>query len=173
MHSEPTLPLDLKQRALETFGLEVMTGAEQDDAIVAAVMSALEALQRQVTEEISELALKFAADIDAYIDGDGDGVQKSSTAVAEELADDGAATLMWFARQLKERIPAEGDYDYVPTVGDTVEVILLGTVDSVADNAGPDATWVFDNEYITNFFAYRDPVRVRLMHRGEDGTVAR
>lgn len=158
MQHDAKLPLDLKQRALETFGLELLAGAGQDDAIVAAVMSALEALQRQVTEEIAELAMHFAADIETEDDEEPD----------DSIAFDGAAALLWFARQLKERIPPEGDYDYAPQVGDTVEVVLLGTVADVTDEAGPDDTWTLVNDYIEADFSYGDPLRIRLMFREEE-----
>lgn len=158
MQHDAKLPLDLKQRALETFGLELLAGAGQDDAIVSAVMSALDALHRQVTDEIADLAMKFAQDIETEDGEEPDG----------SIAFDGSAALLWFARQLKERIPPEGDYDYEPRIGDTVEVIMLGTVIDVTDEAGPDDTWGFANDYMEADLAYGDPIRVRLMHRGED-----
>lgn len=155
---EPTLPLDLKQRALETFGLEILAGAGQDGAIISAVTSALDALHRQVMDEIADLAIKFAGDIEIEEGEEPD----------DSISFDGAAALLWFARQLKERIPPEGDYDYEPQVGDTVEVVMLGTVTDTTDEAGPEDTWSFANDYIEADFEYGDPLRVRVMHRGED-----
>lgn len=164
MRDNYQLPVDLKQRALETFGLELLAGVGQDSAVINAVSATLEAFHRQITDEIADLAIKYAEDMDEYTDG----VNVKPSPDTDTLVDDGAAALLWFAKKLKEDLPLTGDYDYVPKNGDEVEISFRGSVWTTAD----DKYWYVqpDNGYTENVTFDRskpDGPRVRLLYREE------
>ena len=148
------VPVDLVERAVEVYQLNKQFGTDDAPALASALTSALEAHARQLTDELAELALAFAEDIDSSEDDE------------NSIAGDGAAALMWFARQLKENIPQNGDYDYVPQEHDTIEVVMKGTVVTSAAGKSSLAFQPASGTLLLNFNrALLDGMRVRVLYR--------
>jgi hypothetical protein len=160
----PRLPVDLQKKATETFEFERMLGATPDSALINAVTAALESYKRQVMDELADLAERYADDLDVEAAGEEDIYEGSLDTAAGEYSHG----LRWFADKVRNELPVDGDYDYEPTDGDLVELIIRGQV----YNTG-GSTWRVYAEQIIGMdgsgiiLDRKDPgdTRVRLLNR--------
>jgi hypothetical protein len=164
MENQPAL--DLMTRAKETYSLETSIGSEHDEALAAVVTCITEAVTQQNTEELAQLALLYATDMDqaesasqlpefiAVDDGE------------ETILNDGPGALMWFARQLLDKLPPESEISkYEPTDGDLVQLIVAGTV-VLGPEPGMFSVFTEDTDTVIDFDAGNvGEARFRLLYR--------
>lgn len=80
------------EQGMSAYALEMLHGSEHDAALKHAIEAAVASYESIVVNEVAQDAI-WAAEI---MDEDGG-----------DIADDGVAALLWFARELQESIPME------------------------------------------------------------------
>lgn len=157
------VPADILDAAKQTYLLEIQLDSDPEAALEKALQAGLTAHARQVVVETAELAERLAVELDA---SGGDDL----TEEGEYLATDGPAALLWLSRQLREKIPPEGEtHAYTPHDDDLVEVTIPGTVMKQPGSGEGDWSLISDDGMREYAFsqAIDTDLRVRVIVRSE------
>lgn len=144
------IPKDVLDAAQEVARLEWELTEDATSALRKAITAALLQYERHVLGETSERAAKLAEELD--IDED------------DDMATDGPAALLMFARQLREELPPD-PAGYVPTDDDLIELILVGTVVNGEPGSGRWSVITADFSSVEVDQKLAGQVMVRLLRR--------